>query len=218
VPTSALSVLIFLIFIAPGFYYELVSGRRRVRASESTFKEVSRALVASVALGVPAACVALLSWWLVTDFNLPDFTSLIKRDAPYLGTHFWSLSVSIVGYLAASVGLTHVVERLVRKDNSPAINTAHSLWTELFKTKVPVGRKPLVKVVMHSGNVWFGPVGRYSADHELSDREVVLFTPIHFSETQGGRLTPVAHTAIILRGSEIASIAVDYPLTDAPEG
>ncbi|WP_442880285.1 DUF6338 family protein [Arthrobacter sp. S2(2024)] len=61
VPTSVLGVIVFLLAVAPGFYYELERSRQFTRAQESPFYEVSRALVASIGIGTVAG--AARSWF-----------------------------------------------------------------------------------------------------------------------------------------------------------
>jgi hypothetical protein len=219
VPSSALGVLVFVLAVFPGFYYELIRGRRFTRAKESAFYEASRALAASVLLGLPAASLAFVMWLLVVDpSSPPDFTALIKRDPGYIGTHARELAISLGIYIGSSFLLAHAWIIILRlcgliKLSFPAFSrgviASHSLWTHVFRNRAPKGHTSIAQVRMKSGEIWVGPVLNFTTEHELADRELVLHTPIrHGSAANPEVLTGTSHRAVVLRGPEIESISI----------
>lgn len=212
-PASWVSVLVFICFVAPGFYFEQISRSRRVRAKESAFQEVSRTVLGSIAIAIPAGAAAFCIWLAVTGNQAPDFAALIRWDNAYVGPHFGSLLASGLGYLAASIGIATVVNYWVVRRKGATLVSTHTLWTEVFRVKKGHHRDAVVRVVMKSGHTWSGILGKFSADHEIEDRELVLFEPILFSALPEEPPTLQHHQVVVLRGAEISSIGVSYTLS-----
>ncbi|WAH97760.1 DUF6338 family protein [Arthrobacter sp. MMS18-M83] len=218
-PTSAFGVLVFILAVAPGFYYELVRGRRYTRTKESAFYEASRAVVASVVLGVFAGALAFLFWlYILSPEDPPDVTALLKRDPQYLGAHTRQLVGGLAVYLVASflfarlwMKLHGLYDRAKAKFPwlSQGVTSSHSLWTEVLQSRAPKGHISVARVRMKSGEIWVGPVLGFSTEHELADRELVLHQPIHFASSKTPTaLSPTPFSSIILKGPEIEMIAV----------
>lgn len=209
-PASWVSFLIFICFVAPGFYFEQISGTRRVRAKESAFQEISRTVLASVAISIPAGLAAFATWRVVTDGQPPDFASLFRWDIAYVGSHFGSLLASAVGYLAASLGIATLANHFLSRNLVTPLVHKHTLWTELFRVRKRADREAVVMVTMKSGDIWKGIVGNFSADHEADDRELVLFEPILHSSAVNEAPVLQPQVVLVLRGSEISSIGINY--------
>lgn len=214
-PASWVSVLVFICFVAPGFYFEQISRSRRVRAKESAFQEISRTVLGSVAIAIPAGVAAFCTWLAVTSNQAPDFAALIRWDNTYVGSHFGSLLASGVGYLAASIGIAWAANYWVARRKGATLISTHTLWTELFRVKKGPHQDAVVQVVMKSGHTWSGIVGNFSADHETDDRELVLFEPILFSVAPEDRPVLQSQQVLVLRGAEISSIGINYALTES---
>lgn len=212
-PASWVSVLVFICFVAPGFYFEQISRSRRVRAKESAFQEISRTVLGSVAIAIPAGATAFCIWLAVTNNQTPDFAALIRWDNAYVGSHFGSLLASGLGYLAASIAIAWTANYWVTRRKDATLVFTHTLWTELFRVKKGPDRDAVVQVVMKSGHTWSGIVGNFSADHETDDRELVLFEPILFSATPEDPPVRKPQQVVVLRGAEISSIGINYALT-----
>lgn len=216
-PASWVSVLVFICFVAPGFYFEQISRTRRVRAKESAFQEVSRTVLGSVAIGIPAGLAAFGTWIAVTGNQSPDFVALIQWENAYVGSHFGSLLAAVLGYLAASVAIARLANHLAARRAGATLVSAHTLWTELFRVRKGPNREAVVQVVMKSGHAWSGIVGSFSADHEADDRELVLFGPILHSATIEDPPVLQRQDVLVLRGAEISSIGINYtPEAESP--
>ncbi|WP_461175238.1 DUF6338 family protein (plasmid) [Arthrobacter sp. Z1-9] len=209
-PASWVSVLVFICFVAPGFYFEQISRSRRVRAKESAFQEVSRTVLGSVAIGIPAGLAAFGTWLVVTDNRSPDFVALLRWESAYVGSHFGSLLAGVLGYLAASVLIARLANYFATRRKGATLVSAHTLWTELFRVRKGPHREAVVKVVMKSGHSWSGIVGNFSADHEADDRELVLYRPILYSATAEDPPVLQRQDVLVLRGAEISSIGINY--------
>lgn len=227
-PTSAFGVLVFILAVAPGFYYELVRGQRYTRTKESAFYEASRAVVASVVLGVFAGALAFLFWlYVLSPEDPPDVTALIKHDPQYLGAHTRQLVFSVAVYLASSFLFAHLwmklhglVDRVKAKfpKLSRGVTSTHSLWTEVLQSRAPKGQISVARIRMKSGEIWVGPVLSFSTEHELADRELVLHAPILFAGPKNpAAFSPTTFRSIILKGPEIEMIAVEgYAADEKP--
>jgi len=214
-PASGLGVLVFLVAVAPGFYYEILRQRRFTRAKESAFFEISRTLVASVIIGLIAGSGTFLAWLWAAPNDPPNLAALLRHDPQYIGDHAALVIGLLVTYLGASVVISHVGNAF--DPGAGDLVTAHSLWHEVFRKRVPPGRKPVARVTLKSGAVWMGKVAKYSAEHELADRELVLFKPIYLGTVSTGKLGLTHHESVVLRGAEIESFSVDYPEADPSE-
>ncbi|WP_395803189.1 DUF6338 family protein [Arthrobacter sp. FW306-04-A] len=234
--------------MAPGFYYELERSRRFTRAQESPFYEVSRALVASIGIGIVAAAAAFIVWCGLTPWDPPDFTALLKRDPQYAGSHAAPLFASLVAYITAGATVVIFIHRLqpkiaakwrksklnerirlccskladrIRpqrakrvKPKRDGLETTHSIWSEVFSVQTPVDHEPFATALMKSGAVWMGKVGRFSTEHEVANRELVLTKPISYSPSLTSPLTKIPHIAIVLKGPEIEGFSVMYGLKE----
>jgi hypothetical protein len=217
VPASWVSFLIFICFVAPGFYFEQISRTRRVRAKESAFQEISRTVLGSVAISIPAGLAAFVTWGVVTGGQRPDFAALLRWENSYVGSHFGSLLASALGYLAASFGVATLANHVLSRQSVTPLVHKHTLWTELFRVKKRPEREAVVMVVMKSGDTWQGIVGNFSADHETDDRELVLYGPILHRSTVHDKPVLQQQDVLVLRGSEISSIGINYTLKTEEE-
>ena len=87
VPGSSLSVLFFVLFVAPGLLFELLSRRRRAGVAESAFVEVSRIVLASLAfsgfaLGTLSVVRTLRPDWMA------DPGGFFRHGNAYLADHY----------------------------------------------------------------------------------------------------------------------------------
>lgn len=209
-PASWLSVVLFIGLVAPGFYYEIQRSKRLARADESAFQELSRTLLSSVLFAFPAALVSVGAWWLVTGFALPDFAALINRDADYLGAHAGSAMFAIAIYLATSLGLVWLWHWTITLDGSRRLTSNQSIWSQTLELDTPKNLVAGAHITLQSGAVWFGRVGRFSANHELVDRELVLHEPIMFASSGSVQLSPRPLSSVVIKGSEVSSMAIQY--------
>jgi hypothetical protein len=208
-PSTWLSLVLFILLIAPGLLFDLLAEGRRVGVKESAFRETGRVVLASLGFStVGVVAVALVRT--VHAPWMPDPRLLLLNSHMYLAAHytsvFWALLLEGAVALAASAG---VHAYLTKNASGPPLR-ATSLWSAALSEALPAGTVAHARVRLESGAVYLGQVVHYTADLELADRELVLGPPL-FSKTGDRPLEPVPDVGrVILVGSRIESIGVEY--------
>jgi hypothetical protein len=209
IPATWVSVVLFLLLIAPGLLYDQLAQRRRVAPTESGFREASRVILASLifsAIGLSVVAIARA----VLPSLLPDPTALLSNQRTYVAAHYRLVAAALVLEVGVAVGLAWVVSVwLARRHGAPLRH--ESAWTRVLRKSTPAGRRPYVRVRLQNGTVYMGAVAHATADLELDERELVLAPPL-FSNTETGELRPTEPEwqRIVLQGSQIESLAVRY--------
>jgi len=209
VPSSWLTVVLFLLLVSPGLLFDLLALRRRTGAVESAFHETSRIVLASLGFTVLALAILALVGVAFPGL-LPDPKGLFDPNGVYAADH-WP---AVVGALAAESVLAHGAALLthwllVRRGG--ATIRAVSAWTALFRRDCPPGHRAYVRVRLTGGIVYTGSVLSFTSDLPLADRELVLGPPLH-SKTGDRQLSalPPDYTRILIRGAMIETMAVEY--------
>jgi Family of unknown function (DUF6338) len=209
VPTTWLSVLFYVLLIAPGLLYDLLAARRRPLANESAFHEISRTVLAGLIFSMCSFVVLegidrFVRGW------LPDTRELIFHSSLYLPSHYTIVVRALVaeGLLAfAFVWLFHFIQlRFTRARLRPV-----STWTRVLRQELEPGFVPYVEVRLTNGMTYVGRVGHFTHDLDIADRELIL-VPLLFVQQPGGRLTdmPSEWQRIVISGEAIQSMAVQY--------
>src|SRR6266567_9163130 len=87
VPSTWLTLLLFLFVVSPGILFDLLGAQRHVRAAESTFREIGRVVLGSI--GFTSLAIALLLLVrLVVPAAMPDPRSLITGGTDYFAAHY----------------------------------------------------------------------------------------------------------------------------------
>jgi hypothetical protein len=208
-PTTWLSVLFYVLLVAPGLLYDLLLERRRVKARESAFREVSRTVLASliisvIAFGILAIVRAIKPAW------MPDPRQLFSHTGGYLARHYPLVlrTLLIEGGIALGIAAGF---QLVRFRRSDARLRPVSTWTRVLREELPAGFLPHVEVRLSDGTTYIGQVGHFTADLENSDRELVL-VPLLFAQAPGGQLQNLAPEwqRLVISGDSVKSMAVQY--------
>src|SRR4051794_3010044 len=112
-PTTFVSLVIFVLLLAPGFTYTLVAERGRVSGRESTvLRETSAIALSSIVFDLVAGLILLVVAWLLPA---PQFNAdrLVKNGTPYAKDHYVSISVWSVALVALACLLAVVTAGLV---------------------------------------------------------------------------------------------------------
>lgn len=133
VPASWLAVLLFVLLVVPGLVFDMLSERRRVGSSESTFREISRVVVASIGFsGATLLVLALVRIFLAPTW-LPDPGALAREGSRYATQNYqvlsWTLGAGVLLSTMLAVG-THYA--LKWKHDAPDIEKV-STWTKVFQ-------------------------------------------------------------------------------------
>lgn len=209
-PSTWLSLVLFILLIAPGLLFDLLAEGRRVGVQESAFRETSRVALASLAF----SAVGVLAVAIVRTVHaawMPDPRLFLLNSHTYLAGHYASVFWSLLLEVAVALGAAAAAHKyLAKKAGAPPLR-ASSLWSVALSEDVPAGTVPHARVRLTSGTVYLGEVTHYTADLEMADRELVLGPPL-FSKTGEKLLAPVPTeiTRVALACTQIESIAVQY--------
>jgi hypothetical protein len=217
-PTSWAAAFLFVVLVAPGLLFDLLSEKRRVLPSESAFREISRVVLSSIVFtGFSLLLlVGVRTWW--APPWLPDPGLAIRDPSHYFPAHYQLVGCCIAGVVAVAFGLALGADRyLAMKSKSGGIKK-RSAWTIAFENDCPVDRLPYARIRLDDGSVYAGHVRAFSPDIETSDREIILKGPHLKSKTGENKLAPVAkdYERIVLKGADVKAISVSYWPKNAP--
>lgn len=210
IPGTWLAVVLFLIVVAPGLFFDLLGARRRVEAAESAFREVGRVALGSLGFTLVTLVVLLGVRWLFPRLFF-DPRAMILGGNAYLADHYGQVILTIVAATVVSHLLAFGVHKLLARRTGEAFRKV-SAWGVAFRDGVPAGHAVFVRVRLTSGLVYTGQVENFTADLSAADRELLLTKPLAVKPDGDGTLTPLpaAYDRVILRGSEIEVISVEY--------
>lgn len=213
VPGTWLSGLFFVVLVAPGLLFDLLSERRRAGVAESTFREISRVVLASVAFSGLSLAILAVGRAVVPSW-LPDPRQLFFGGdlASYLAGHYRLVLRALVAEVAiallAAVGL-HLI--LTRRAGGATIRFV-SPWTKVFRHECPAGYRPEARVRLNDGTMYVGAVGHFTSDLEPEGRELVLVPPLWSKSPTDATLAAVPEEwqRIVIRATNIDSLTVRY--------
>jgi hypothetical protein len=209
VPTTWLAVLFFTLLVAPGLLYDLLAERRRPRAGESVFREVSRTVLASLIISTLSVSILVAIRWARPGW-MPDPDSLFSGTGHYVARHYRLIlrTLLLEGSIALSIaaGFHWIRATRVRARLRPA-----STWTRVFREECPPGFLPHAQIRMANGMTYIGQVGHFTADLETTDREIVLVPPLFVKKPDGQfKDMPSEWQRVVLSGTSVESLIVQY--------
>jgi hypothetical protein len=209
VPGSWLSVLLFVVLVAPGLLFDLLSDRRRGGFPESTFREISRVVLASFVFSVLAFGVLVLLRTVEPGW-MPDPRRLLGSSRTYVPDQYRLIFRALLIQAGLALLFAYLTHSWLARNQGRPIERI-SAWSRVFKKDCPEGDAPYARVRLQSGYVYTGFVGPFSPDLGQDDRELVLLPPL-YSKAPDGELTvmPAHQQRIIFWGSEIDMISVEY--------
>ena len=216
-PATWTALVVFLLFVVPGLVFDDLSQRRRPNADESAFRETSRVVRASVWLAIPGLLVSSTFFWGISRGRTPEIGKIVGGDGRYLANYDWELFGTICVFLGTSIFAAYFYDWCLRRKHGATLTSTRSMWTEVFRNLKPDGADTYVRVATTSGQYWSGMVGNYSADVEVSGRELVLREPISRGDSRGEAFSTVqGMKVLILRGDVLESVQVFYISAETP--
>jgi hypothetical protein len=206
-----LSVLLFLLFVAPGLLFDMLSERRRASYTESAFREASRVALASLAFSLTAVAV-LGGIRAIVPKVFPDPGDLLAQNpGTYAAHHYGQIFLTLVAQVALACGAASVFDRILGKRKGSGSIRKISAWQMVLRQKLPKGHEAYVRVRLSSGIVYTGLVFAHSPDFDLDNRELILTQPMS-SKLPGGTLTPVPSQfkTVTIVGTLIETMSVEY--------
>lgn len=211
-PSTFAGLLLFLLVVAPGFLFSLLAARRRAAAKVSVFEETARVVLASVVFSSLAAAAASL---IFTTTNVSvDLGRLIGQGRPYLSEHyraigaFLGLQLALACVLALLANLLEISRIRRRTDHAPPRLTQESAWDRPLG-RLPAGSRAQVWLRLASGIELTGAVAAFGHEIDVQERELVLKDPIEIRYPEKP-LQSVAHQRLVVQGSDIEFLAVQY--------
>jgi len=210
IPSTWLAVILFLLVVAPGLFFDLLGARRRVGVAESAFREIGRVALGSLAFTLVTLVVLMCVRGLFPTVFF-DPRAMILGGNAYLADHYDQVIVTIVAATVVSHLLAFGLHKSLARRHGEAFRKV-SAWGEAFRDGVPPGHAVFVRVRLAGGLVYTGQVENFTADLPMADRELLLRKPLAVKPDADSALTalPAAYERVILRGSEIEVISVEY--------
>lgn len=174
IPQTAGTLIAFLMLVAPGISFDLLRSRRRIRAKETTFREISRTALSSLLFTITSSFV-LLSIGRFTAVFPVDLNQWIRDGNRYIESHAVLVGLSLLGELVLACLLAVALDqgmRIVR--NERASLSSDSAWYESLRADVPKGATPWVHAKLTDGTSFYGLLRSYSPETKPEDRELSL--------------------------------------------
>jgi hypothetical protein len=215
IPANAVALIVFLVFVAPGYVYRRVVERYVDRGTPSTLTEVVDLLCVGALCTVVSAAVALLGS-VIFPGALLTLDDLRAPGAQPTWRLVWTVLIilGLASVLAAVVGAGRI--RLVRRSADRTPGTVWSATFDTFSSAVLAGGSggpvPLYLVLqLEDGATVAGQLlfGDLAADPE--QRDIALAAPIWATDGATAERKPRPHEFVIVAGKKITAIW-GYPL------
>lgn len=217
VPGSALGVVVFLLFVAPGTCYELLRGRTRLPREESAFQQISRVLLfGSVITAAVVLVLALIGW--AAPGSLLNLSGLLTDSARYTASNVGRVGWTVVLFLLLSLLCAVIINDLRTSREAPLIRQADSWHTvaRLIPVQHLEGEHQVrASVRLKSGRDVVGIYAGASTELDPSKRELTLEGPLSARESGQQEAVPLDKhwSFMVLAGAEIESITFAYTPT-----
>ncbi len=215
-PTSLLSVVIFVVLLLPGVAYLAVRGRTGPERPQTALREaVTVVSVSLVALTVVLGLAALVR--MVLPEHTPSFGELLKSPHGYFLRHYVSVIWWGVALLALAVAGAAGTAWLLsvrwpgKRTLRPHPSRMSSWW--LAFTEYPADRYDIhVGCTLEDGRYVTGVVYAYPQTVlDLPDRDLVLRGPITVRPPGASRATPLSNVGLMTVSSRrIVTMTVGY--------
>jgi hypothetical protein len=209
-PSTWIALLLFLLTVSPGVFFELLGARRRVGTVESSLREIGRVVLGSLAF-TGTAVVLLSLFGAAVPAALPAPRELILGGTAYLADHYRLVLAAITAEAVLAHALVAVTHAVLAKRRGRGTLRPVSAWSRVFGEDVPDDHIVFARVRLQDGLVYAGQVAHYTADLPLADRELVLAPPLA-SKTGDNPLTPLpaSYQRVVVRGADMKVLAVEY--------
>jgi len=210
IPTTLLSVIIFLLLIAPGVLWDHLAIELSISPRESTFRETSRVIFSSMVVSALSLEIMLFLWCFKPKW-FPDLKPFLSDPAKYYHSQpliVWRtiLMETFIAFVIVLAGHFREVQKQGWKLGQV------SPWQKVFRSDLPDDdMHPFARVRLASGSVFIGRVSDYSPDFEIMDREIVLCQPLYSRTAETDlKAMPPEWDRVILATASIDSISVQY--------
>jgi hypothetical protein len=224
VPDTIGGIVVLVLLVLPGLAFELMRQRRSAGRDDSTFVEVSRILVAGLALG--AVTSTLLAF-----VSLIGPRSIVSLYGLFTSRRWITEHLLVSGWTAWAYGLLSVTLAALTAAISPGmsyvgLNHAESGWVTAFdrlprlmKTALELPETPIVRlsVRLTDGTVYVGDRAEFSVGSSPEARELLLAGELLSRPPGSSKAEPVSGWhRILLREDQISDILIQYVPGSSP--
>jgi hypothetical protein len=226
VPSSLVSLVLFVVLLAPGFAYVLRHEKRVPGRPFSVFRETLRVVFVSVAcLTVTGLLFAGLRWLMPT--RTPNVRGLLLNPSGFAREHhvhllWWSLALIAFATLIGAIWgdprliekrqvlLSHRALRWVSASTATDIRV-ESAWHRIFHLYDNDGKGPVqVGVQLDDGSYITGQMWSFNpAFEENQDRELILSAPLTLT-TADGAMASIGSQFTIISARRIIRLDVTH--------
>lgn len=166
-PDGWSAALAFLLFVAPGIVFDLLSRRREPEANESAFREASRVALSSLVFSLPALAVVVL-----VSTRVHRVTRVAHRvasgDVVLFSVVGFIILVVMLVELALACLFAYVTHRVLMHSSDSSDIDRISAWKKAFRHDRPADHEVHVRAKLKCGSVWTGRVVSYTPDFEVT--------------------------------------------------
>ncbi len=195
-PTTVPGLVIFVVFLLPGFI-SYVRRRRLVSARDLfPFMEMANVVSVSVVTNVAVLGLFALVRWILPD-HTPEPDRLVFKTATYAEGRLGYIALWGVGLLVGSCALaaltstntalasTNTAMGVLQKVLPPVV-VEESAWYEMFEAPPDLGALAYVGLQLTSGTYVAGYLWWYSTEREkVPDRQLILVGPLEVVRGEG---------------------------------
>jgi hypothetical protein len=205
IPNSAFALVVIATVLGPGYLFVRIAERRNPRPNRSALLEVTELVTVGGVCTAITATVALL----VAHRMGMNLVAFADHGTDYAVDHPASVAALVLSILAGSFILAALAAHLTHRNLPPSLRL-HSAWHEVLRRRAN-GVTSYATVELRDGRVVAGPVAFYTVEEAPPDcRDLVLLQPIKAAPRVGGEFVDVADHRLVLRGSDIAVLGVQY--------
>ena len=210
VPSTLVGVIVFVASVGPGYLYVRIIERFRATAERTPLRELAEIVVT----GSVATLIGTMSALVVghaTGFL--SLRALSVHPGRYLIRHPGDTSLGLLLALSVSYGLAALVA--ARGPGRGARVYPDSAWYAMFERRAPADHVNVATVELKDGRKLTGIVVAFTAEPTpVDDRELTLGGSVNdrikFQAPGSSDSADLLDDYIVLRGSEIASVALTY--------
>lgn len=216
-PTTIVSLVIFIAFLFPGFVFFLQRGRSPVKPKLSPLVETVSFLAVSILTNL-VAVVVFAAFRLVLSQHTPDIRELILDGSYYMAPRTGYLLSWGLFVLTISVGLAFMLGWRSTTDGAVSrvvlkifpILADISAWYHVFEDQAPNGTRVYVGCDMRNGVYVCGYLAWYNTSlDDIPDRDLVLSEP-QIRATEGADLGPSGFQTMVVAARDIIRLHVSY--------
>jgi hypothetical protein len=172
IPATFGALLGFLGLVAPGLVYNTIAEKRRSPRDESTFAEVSRVALTSLAFSL----IGLAILWLLQRYSLlalPSIELWLMHGGDYAASNIGKVFFGLFAQVVLACGLAAVVAWILTRGSRSRFRN-DTIYGSVFRRWAPVKFSNWVHVKLEDGTEFWGYERAHHDHGEAAARAIVL--------------------------------------------